>query len=189
MANTPIYGWETPDDTDYVYQGAAAARTTANAIDSTLATQVATLNSTIANGPRVVAYIRSTTELITPTTGETIFMTTNTPFTPVAGRLYEITVTVGNMEKTTTVGAINIRLRRGLGGTILDTSFIEFDTFDDFDTSTGGTYSWTKIYTTDQLGTTSFTPYVYGFTSLGGARIENTTNWPGCIIVKDIGAA
>lgn len=40
MANTPNYGWETPDDTDYVYQGAAAARTTANAIDTTMATMV-----------------------------------------------------------------------------------------------------------------------------------------------------
>jgi hypothetical protein len=40
MANTPIFGWETPDDTDYVYQGAAAARTTANAIDSTMATRL-----------------------------------------------------------------------------------------------------------------------------------------------------
>jgi len=66
MANTPIYGWETPDDTDYVYQGAAAARTTANAIDSTLAAQVttlnATINSTVAPYPQgIKSYQRSTT--------------------------------------------------------------------------------------------------------------------------------
>ena len=67
MANTPIYGWETPDDTDYVYQGAAAARTTANAIDTTLAAQVttlnATINSTVAPYPQgIKSYQRSTTE-------------------------------------------------------------------------------------------------------------------------------
>jgi hypothetical protein len=190
MANTPIYGWETPDDTDYVYQGAAAARTTANAIDSTLSTQVATLNTTIQNGPRgILAYIRSTTELITPTTSETILMATNTAFTPVAGRLYEITVTVGNISKETTVGAVYVSLRKGAGGSLLSRSVIEFDTFDDFDTQTGGTYTFTQIFTTTQLGTSSFTPYVYGNTNLGGATLQNSTTYPGCIIVKDIGAA
>jgi hypothetical protein len=194
MANTPIYGWETPDDTDYVYQGAAAARTTANAIDSTLSSQVttlnATINSTVAPYPQgIKAYIRSTTELITPTTGETILMTTNAPFTPVAGRLYEITVTVGNIQKETTVGAVYVTLRKGAGGTLLSRAVIEFDTFDDFDTQTGGTYTWTQIFTTTQLGTSSFTPYVYGSTNLGGATLQNSTTYPGCIIVKDIGNA
>jgi hypothetical protein len=57
MANTPVYGWETPDDTDYVYQGAAAARTTANAIDSTVSgidnAKVAKAGDTM-SGPLVV---------------------------------------------------------------------------------------------------------------------------------------
>lgn len=38
MATTTNYGWETPDDTDLVKDGALAQRTTANAIDSTLGT-------------------------------------------------------------------------------------------------------------------------------------------------------
>ena len=36
MATTTNYGWETPDDTDLVKDGALAARTTGSAIDTTL---------------------------------------------------------------------------------------------------------------------------------------------------------
>jgi hypothetical protein len=38
MATTTNYGWETPDDTDLVKDGALAQRTTASSIDSTLYT-------------------------------------------------------------------------------------------------------------------------------------------------------
>ena len=34
MANTTNFGWETPDDTDFVKDGAAAMRTLGNAIDT-----------------------------------------------------------------------------------------------------------------------------------------------------------
>jgi hypothetical protein len=34
MANTTNFGWETPDDTDLVKDGAAAMRTLANSIDA-----------------------------------------------------------------------------------------------------------------------------------------------------------
>lgn len=40
MATTPTYGWETPDDTDLVKDGAAAIRTLGNAIDTTMGTMV-----------------------------------------------------------------------------------------------------------------------------------------------------
>lgn len=36
MANSPTYGWEEPDDSDYVKDGALAMRTLGNAIDSTV---------------------------------------------------------------------------------------------------------------------------------------------------------
>ena len=191
MANTPVYGWETPDDTDYVYQGAAAARTTANAIDSTLSTQVATLNATIANGPRgIIVYQRSTTELVTPGTTEVSFMGTGSTFTPVAGRLYEITITVGDVKKKTTVGGVYFYFRKnGLGGTLLNVDSIEFSAYDTIDYSTGGTYSWTKVYTSATLGTTAFTPSVSVATNLGTARCANTTNASGGIFIKDIGPA
>ncbi len=38
MATSPTYGWEEPDDTDLVKDGALSIRTMGNAIDSTLAT-------------------------------------------------------------------------------------------------------------------------------------------------------
>jgi len=41
MANTTNFGWETPDDTDLVKDGAAAIRTLGNSIDTTMATMVA----------------------------------------------------------------------------------------------------------------------------------------------------
>jgi hypothetical protein len=47
MATTTNYGWETPDDTDLVKDGALAQRTTASAIDSTLGTA---LNSKLHSG-------------------------------------------------------------------------------------------------------------------------------------------
>jgi hypothetical protein len=40
MASTTNYGWTTPDDTNYVKDGASAIRTLGSAIDSTLKTQI-----------------------------------------------------------------------------------------------------------------------------------------------------
>lgn len=40
MATSPIFGWEEPDDTDLVKDGAAAIRTLGNAIDTTMGTMV-----------------------------------------------------------------------------------------------------------------------------------------------------
>ena len=36
MANSPTYGWEEPDNNDYVKDGALAMRTLGDAIDSTV---------------------------------------------------------------------------------------------------------------------------------------------------------
>ena len=36
MATTSNFGWETPDDTDYVKDGAAAMRTLGNSIDTSM---------------------------------------------------------------------------------------------------------------------------------------------------------
>jgi hypothetical protein len=40
MATSPLFGWEEPDDTDLVKDGAAAIRTLGNAIDTTMGTMV-----------------------------------------------------------------------------------------------------------------------------------------------------
>ena len=39
MANTTNFGWETPDDTDLVKDGAAAMRTLGNSIDASFVSQ------------------------------------------------------------------------------------------------------------------------------------------------------
>jgi hypothetical protein len=179
MATTPTYGWETPDDTDYVNQGALAMRTLGNSIDSTLST---------AFPKGVLAYNRSTTELITPTTTETVLMVTGTPFTPVAGRLYKITITIGIIEKLTNAGTVSVILRQGVGGTQIDRWFMNWDWYT-ISLAAAGSFSWSKIYTTAQLGTSSFTPYVYGVSDSGGAKLQNSSTFPGCIIVEDIGLA
>ncbi len=36
MANSPYYGWQEPDNTDFVKDGALAMRTLGDAIDTTL---------------------------------------------------------------------------------------------------------------------------------------------------------
>ncbi len=89
MANTPIYGWETPDDTDYVYQGAAAARTTANAIDSTVSTNFSTTNTNVTNltnsvatsfstsGYGVKSYFIDTSSLFVASSTETLWFRPN----------------------------------------------------------------------------------------------------------------
>jgi hypothetical protein len=191
MPTTPNYGWNIPADTDYVTNGALAMRTLGNEIDSTLDTQIDNLDADIAALPQgIKAYQRSTTELVTPSsTTEVLFMGTGAAFTPIAGRLYEITITVGRISKKTAAGGVGIFLRKGTGGSLLTTWVIEFDSFDTIDYSTGGSYSWTQIFTSTQLGTTSFTPVVYANVNNGSARLENTSTTSGGITVKDIGLA
>lgn len=47
MASTPEYGWPTPNDSDYVKDGAEAIRNLGDAIDSTVYDQSLIINSII----------------------------------------------------------------------------------------------------------------------------------------------
>ena len=114
MANTPVYGWETPDDTDYVYQGAAAARTTANAIDSTLSSNITTLNTTIAALPQgVKSYAIYTTGSVNVSTSTEVNIMASPAWTPIAGRLYEITYSIGLIVRDATADDASVFLRLG----------------------------------------------------------------------------
>jgi len=205
MANTPVYGWETPDDTDYVYQGAAAARTTANAIDSTLSSQVTTINSSIAttnanlaslsastsatfasSGYGVVSYFLDTSSLFVASSTETLWFS-GQGFTPVPGRLYEVTYTVGNVQKTTNTGVVYVRLRKtNASGALLDIAL-----WQSVAANQGMPFSKTITLTSAQMGTTIFAPCVTIAASNNGIFGENTaaSYGYGSIIVKDIGAA
>ena len=178
MANTPVYGWETPDDTDYVYQGAAAARTTANAIDSTLSTQLS--NTGYGN----VSYIRDTTSLYVASSTQTLWFS-GEGFTPVAGRLYEVTYSIGNIQKYTSTGVIYIYLRKtNASGTLLDMAL-----WQSVPANEGFPFSKTVIMTSTQLGTTAFAPAVCIQASNNGVFGENTVAGygAGSIIINDIG--
>ena len=179
MANTPNYGWETPDDTDYVYQGAAAARTTANAIDATMKTT----NDTIAaNAQKWVSWILDSSTLVVASTTDTTMFSGGT-FTPVAGRLYLVTYTIGNIQKTTNAGTIFINLRKNVGGSILDRSYItNMAAFEE------QPYSKTFVLTSTQMGTTSFTPAISIQASTNGFYASNAYPDNGTITIIDIGS-
>jgi hypothetical protein len=181
MANTPIYGWETPDDTDYVYQGAAAARTTANAIDSTLSTQL----SNTGYGS-VSSYLDSSTTFAASTTETLCF--SGAGFTPIAGRKYEVTWGVGNISKTTATGVIYARLRKtNTSGTLLDAAIWQVVA-----ANNGFPFSKTVVLTSTQLGTTTFAPAFTIQASTNGVYVESTAGSAygyGTISIKDIGPA
>ena len=179
MATTTNYGWETPDDTDYVYQGAAAARTTANAIDATMKTT----NDTIAaNAQKWVSWVLDQSTIIVTSNTETLFFTGGT-FTPAAGRLYQITYSIGRFQKTTNAGDVFIYLRKNVGGTYLDTSY-----FTNLAASEERAYSKTFVLTSTQMGTTAFTPAISMRSSNNGLYADNATPYNGTITIIDIGS-
>jgi hypothetical protein len=196
MANTPVYGWETPDDTDYVYQGAAAARTTANAIDSTLSTNIATINATFASTNTTIAalpqgvksYVRDASANLTLTTTETA-MFTSPSFTPLAGRLYEITYTVGDIYKTTAQGDVYVALRaNNTAGFLIDRGYMAGLNRITTAGYQGGSFTRTMVATSSILGTSAFVPCVTIQPTVSGAVVQNI-NQAGAISIKDIGPA
>ena len=191
MANTPVYGWETPDDTDYVYQGAAAARTTANAIDSTLSSNITTLNTTIAALPQgVKSYAIYSTGSVNVSTSTEVNIMASPAWTPIAGRLYEITYSIGLIVRDATADDASVFLRLGNGGTLLDKAVnkvgIQF-----LGTNVSSVASFTKTIclTSAQLGTSSFQPFVSVSAFNGTVTFTNSSNEKGGIFVKDIGPA
>jgi hypothetical protein len=179
MANTPIYGWETPDDTDYVYQGAAAARTTANAIDSTVGAQA----TTIAALPKgVVSYVRDTAANLVSTGTQTALF--NSPaFSPISGRLYLFTYSVGSVFKTGSVGDIYVYLRKdNTAGAIIDYGYMAGLTAG----VQGGSFTKTAVLSGALLGGGSFVPTVTVQSTTNGYVAQNIV-LPGAITVTDIG--
>jgi hypothetical protein len=180
MANTPNYGWETPDDTDYVYQGAAAARTTANSIDSTLFTQISN------TGYGALSAVRDGGTLFLTTNTETLWFTSGS-FTVTANRLYEITYSVGNLSKTTNNGVIYLRLKKNnVAGTFIDGALYNPVTSGD-----GFPFSKTIVLSSAQLGLGSFSPAITLQSSNNGVYGENggIALGYGYILVKDIGTS
>jgi hypothetical protein len=173
MATTPVYGWETPDDTDYVYQGAAAARTTANSIDATLASL----------GQKVLSYAKNATALINTNSGTVNQFMIGTSCTVKPGRLYLASYGVGLLTKNTTAGSIIVSLTvNTAGGGPLDAA-----RFDDRPVGTSAfTLSKTGIFSVST--TFTFIPSLNVQSSTGGYIAENTSAFPGFICITDIGS-
>ena len=174
MATTTNYAWITPDDSDPFKQGASAIRTLGSSVDTTV----------YGLGQGVVSYLRNSTTVINvAATTETLFMT-STSFTPVAGRLYELTYTIGRLTKTTAAGTFTVRLRKDtVAGSILDTSTLVLPV--------GQFQGLTKtiLITSTQMGTTAFSPVVTVAATTNGFTANNNLGDTGAISVKDIGPA
>ena len=129
----------------------------------------------------VVSYVIDTAATLTlTTTTETSFFSSPS-FTPVASRLYEITVTIGLLTKTTGTGNMTIRLRKdSVSGTVLSTGNFVVQTV-----NMGYPYTKTIVGT---LGSTAFVPTVTVQANTNGMTASNTT-YEGSIIIKDIGLA
>lgn len=172
MANTTNYGWETPDDTDYVYQGAAAARTTANSIDTTV--------YSLPQGTK--SYVRDAAANLTITTAETAFFTSPS-FTPVAGRLYLITYTVGSIFKITNTGDVYVKLRaNNVAGFLIDQAYVAGMS----PGTSGQSLTKTIVATSAILGTTAFVPCVTVQSTTSGLVAQNIV-LAGAISITDIG--
>ena len=110
---------------------------------------------------------------------------TGPAFTPVAGRQYRVSWSIGALYKYTNLGNITIELRKdSTTGTIIDASY-----FSGVPLNTILPYSKSTLLTSTQMGTTSFVPTVCVTANTAGMSVGNTGGFPGSIIFEDIGAA
>jgi hypothetical protein len=133
----------------------------------------------------VVSYVFDTAATVTITTTTETGLFQAPSFTPIAGRLYEVTVTVGVIQKTTAGGQVTVSLRQNtVAGTRLDVAAYTSQ-------PVGSVWSHTKtlVLTSTQMGTTAFVPLVTIQTSNNGVVAYNTGGFGGAIVIKDIGAA
>ena len=129
----------------------------------------------------VVRYTINTAATLTLTTTTETSLFTASSFTPIAGRLYELTYVIGSLTKTTGAGNINVRLRKdSTAGAVISSGLIAAPTV-----SIGASFSKTIV---GELGSTAFVPTVTVQATTNGLTAANTT-FEGCIIIKDIGLA
>jgi hypothetical protein len=174
MASTSNYGWETPDDTDYVYQGASAARTTANSIDTTLA----------GLAQKYVSYTTNTAGTLNVTSGANTELFQSPSFTAKTNRLYLVSYTVGSITKLTTADEIIVTMRfNSAAGAPIDTSYYE-------PVAAGYRFTHNKTFpfTIGSAPDFSFVPAVCIQGGTGGYSANNTSGVSGYVIITDIGS-
>jgi hypothetical protein len=106
-------------------------------------------------------------------------------FTPVAGRLYRVTYSIGAVSKGNNVGNIDITLRQNsTAGTVLNASY-----FSAVPLLEVHPFSTTVFLTSTQMGTASFLPVVCVQANTAGIIVGNGSGYNGTILVEDIGLA
>lgn len=106
-------------------------------------------------------------------------------FTPVAGRLYRCTYSIGYVVKTNNGGNINIRMRKDTtAGTILNDSL-----YSSLGVSVYVPFSTSILLTSTEMGTASFVPVVSVVANTSGFEAANTGDTHGTILFEDIGLA
>jgi hypothetical protein len=171
MASTSNYGWETPDDTDYVYQGAAAARLTANSIDTTLD----------GLAQKWVINTKDTSAVQTVTTTTTTALFSAPTFSPQADRVYLVNYGIGFIQKSGTNGQIIVSLRAdtAAGGTI---DAARYD-----GQIVGNNFTFNKTTVLSGISV-PFVPVVCVQGASGGFVASNSGSIPGFISIVDIGS-
>ena len=106
-------------------------------------------------------------------------------FTPVVGRLYRVTYSIGSIAKTNNIGNVNVRLRKtNASGTILNDSF-----YSALGLNVYVPFSTTVFLTSTEMGTASFVPVVCIVANTSGFEASNTGDYHGTILIEDIGLA
>ena len=125
-------------------------------------------------------YDTAGTLTVNSTTETSLF--TAPAFTPVAGRLYRCTYSIGFIAKTNNNGNINVRIRKdSTAGTILNDSV-----YSALGVNVYVPFSTSILLTSTQMGTASFVPTV-SIVANSGFVAANTGDTHGTILIEDIG--
>jgi hypothetical protein len=132
-----------------------------------------------------ISYAYNTTASISNTSTAVQELFGGPAFTPISGRVYKVTYSVGALYKFTNIGNIEIQIRKdSTTGTLLDASY-----FSAVPLAVVLPFSKTIILTSTQMGTSSFTPKVCVYANTAGMAVSNTGGYSGSLIFEDIGLA
>ncbi|CAB4179951.1 hypothetical protein UFOVP1054_10 [uncultured Caudovirales phage] len=133
----------------------------------------------------VISSTYNTTATINNTSTAVQSFFTGPAFTPVVGRKYRVSWSIGAVYKFTNLGNITIELRKdSTTGTIIDASY-----FSGVPLNTILPHSKSTLLTSTEMGTASFIPTVCVTANTAGMAVANIGGFPGSIIFEDIGAA
>lgn len=122
MATTTNYGWETPDDTDLVKDGALAMRTLGNSIDTT--TKALNPETTLGDLAYRSATANTNTRLAIGTTGQVLTVSGGVPTwaTPAGGGGKVLQVVYGSTSTTADITSTSTYADTNLSATITPSS-------------------------------------------------------------------